>query len=125
VDETTYYYRHDNGGYEVVTVTGDAEYVPPAGAVEISQAEYEAGVAAVAAHNDAHLADLRDADRQTALADYQALIAAGIPEETARRLSGYTPDPDLDDDAAPAATMAAAAAGTRRTSRARRGTSGG
>lgn len=39
-----------------------------------------------------HAEKLRAADEERCRADFLALLASGIPEETARRLSGYTGD---------------------------------
>lgn len=90
MDETIYYLLA-GGGYASVTVTGDAEYDPPPGATVISQAAYELGVAQVEAANAAYVAGLREAEQQAAQDDYEALVAAGIPEATALRLSGHVP----------------------------------
>ncbi|MFE6494838.1 hypothetical protein [Streptomyces sp. NPDC057748] len=65
---------------------------PPAGAVEITEAEYNAGVAAIEAANAAKVAEEEEAAAQErARLDCEALIAAGIPPETAARMSGYNP----------------------------------
>lgn len=92
--ERTFYYRHEGGGYSTRTVVVEdgTEVPPPAGAVEISQSEYRDGVAAVESAHAEYVAGLEEADEVRARADYEALIAAGIPEETARRMSGYRPD---------------------------------
>lgn len=61
----------------------------PPGGSEIDPAE---GVARVAAGRQA-LAELRELERgeaaQVRAADHRALVALGLPEETARRLSGH------------------------------------
>ncbi|MFD0628522.1 hypothetical protein ACFQ2K_43795 [Streptomyces sanglieri] len=62
----------------------------PAGAVEITEAEYNEGVAAIEAANAAKVAE-EAAAQERARMDYEALIAAGIPPETAARMSGYNP----------------------------------
>lgn len=94
MDETTLYFRLPDGSYSMVTVTGDGGYEPPDGAVQITQAEYEAAVAQIEADNAAAVERAREAERAQARAAYEALLAAGLPEETARYLSGYTPDED-------------------------------
>ncbi|MCY0957756.1 hypothetical protein [Streptomyces sp. H27-H5] len=62
---------------------------PPEGAVEITEAEYEAGSAAVVAGTEAR----REAESVALLdgrrADHDALIEAGLPAATAARLSGH------------------------------------
>lgn len=92
--ETTLYYRLPSGAFAQRTVDGDELTVAlPDGAVEVTAAEYETGVAAIREANAAATAEQQAAARQAQQADYDALLAAGIPETTARRLSGYTPDP--------------------------------
>ncbi|WP_331723360.1 hypothetical protein [Streptomyces atratus] len=86
----TYYYRHDNGSYSTRTVNYEGAE-PPAGAVEITEAEYTEGVAAIEAANAAKVAEEEAAAQERARLDYEALIAAGIPPETAARMSGYNP----------------------------------
>jgi hypothetical protein len=104
---STHYYRYASGAYGEQTVTGYAEPPEtPEGAVRISEQAYAAGVAAVESVNAAYVEDLNKAVREVADADYQALLAAGIPEATARRLTGQgdplplpapPPVPDLGD----------------------------
>jgi hypothetical protein len=66
-----------------------AEAPPPrAGAVEISAAEHDAGVAALAAARAEWVGGLVAEEAATALLDCTALILAGVPEATARRMSG-------------------------------------
>lgn len=86
----TYFYRHDNGAFSSRTVDGVEDAIePPAGATEISRDEYDAGVAGLEAANAQLAADVMAAEQALAREDYEALIAAGIPEATARRMSGY------------------------------------
>lgn len=94
----TVYYRYDNGAYSATTYEGmePSDVVPPEGATEITQQEYEDGVAEVEAANAAAAAELEAADRQRACDDYAALIAAGVPEATARRMSGCVEVPVVD-----------------------------
>jgi hypothetical protein len=92
--DTIVYYRHANGAYSQQEVSEGSVPQAPAGAVETTAQEYAAGLAAVQEANAAAVAERAAAEREAARADYEALIAAGIPEATARRMSGYTPDPD-------------------------------
>ncbi|WP_326768687.1 hypothetical protein OG978_32855 [Streptomyces sp. NBC_01591] len=89
--DRTFYYRHEGGSYSVRTVNYEGEVAPPDGAVEITEAEYTEGVAAVEAANAALEAEQRAAEQERFRVDYEALIAAGVPPETAARMSGYNP----------------------------------
>ncbi|TDC27659.1 hypothetical protein E1211_28990 [Micromonospora sp. 15K316] len=89
--EVVRYYVYPDGSYSMLTLVGGAGVVPP-DATEITQAEYEAGVAAVNAANEALAEQQLADDRALAEADFEALVAAGIPEATARRLSGFSDD---------------------------------
>lgn len=104
--ERTVYYRYPDGSVEVVTVTvgGDDESpAPPEGAVEIDRQTYEAELAAIEAAREERRRRQADQEQVQQLADYQALTAAGIPEATARRMSGYTGDDHSGDDEDPTA----------------------
>ncbi|WP_406501609.1 hypothetical protein OHA04_27745 [Streptomyces sp. NBC_01590] len=91
-EETTHFYRHADGSYSTVTFSGtEGHATPPEGAVEITEAEYNEGVAAIEAANAAKVAEEEAAAQERARLDYEALIAAGIPPETAARMSGYNP----------------------------------
>lgn len=90
--ETTVYYMFDNGSVASRTVTGSEPPALPDGAVEITQAEYEQELAAIQQAHDDAVADVEAAEAQQREDDYNALIAAGIPEATARRMAGYYGD---------------------------------
>lgn len=62
----------------------------PDGATEISREEYVRLAAEARARIAARQDELRAADAARQLSDYQALRGAGIPDELARRLSGYS-----------------------------------
>ncbi|GAA2945916.1 MULTISPECIES: hypothetical protein [Streptomyces] len=87
----TIYYRYENGSYSERTVSGetDTEIVAPPGATEVTEAEYRDGVAALDAARAAENSAMEAADQERARQSYDDLVAAGIPDETARRLSGY------------------------------------
>ncbi|MFF4179735.1 hypothetical protein [Streptomyces sp. NPDC001750] len=90
--DETHFYQHADGSYSTVTVSGvEGPVTPPEGAVEITEAEYNSGVAAIEAANAAQVAEQEAAQQEQARQDYEALIAAGIPPETAARMSGYNP----------------------------------
>lgn len=83
------YVRHGDGSVSAVEVLGRGEHVAQPGDVEIGQEEYERIRAEHVAARESHVADLLEGDEQRMRGDYEALIVVGIPEGTARRLSGY------------------------------------
>lgn len=92
------YYRFPSSGAVMVrSVEGDDSGQPdPPGAVEITSLEYATELTAIQVADAAYIAGLRATEQAHALADYLALIAAGLPVATALRLSGHVPD-DPDD----------------------------
>ncbi|MEU5834456.1 hypothetical protein ABZ820_12400 [Streptomyces diacarni] len=91
VEEKTIYYRFPNGSVAERTVTGGADEVtPPEGAVEISEEEYRAALAAIEEANEQRRQEQEAEAEAQRKADYEALRALGLPEETARRITGYT-----------------------------------
>jgi len=94
--ETTVYYRLPDGS--VGSRTGDVSegggIQVPEGAVLITAEEYEATIAAAEAEREARAAEIRAREREQARQTYESLIAAGFPEDAARRMSGYWPDPE-------------------------------
>lgn len=84
------YFRCPGGS--LTAYTGENVPVsPPPGCTEITESEYATELEALEAQNAQHVADLKAVQQANAKADYDALIAASIPETTARRLSGYIP----------------------------------
>ncbi|MFE4336078.1 hypothetical protein ACFRQM_44000 [Streptomyces sp. NPDC056831] len=92
------YYKYPDGSFSALSVEGEeGAYEVPADAVEITEAEYTEGVAAIEAANAQQAAAEEAAAQERARLDYEALIAAGIPAETAARMSGYqVPHVDTD-----------------------------
>lgn len=90
--EATLYYRTAEGALMSRVVTGETVEAPalPEGATELTAQDYAAELAAVNAARDGYADDLVATDEGNQHSDYQALRASGIPETTARRLSGYT-----------------------------------
>ncbi|MEZ7005814.1 hypothetical protein [Streptomyces sp. AD55] len=80
----------DDGVVARITVQGDREPALTRGGRLISEAEYEERRAAMAAAHDARLAELHELETARCLTQYQDLTRAGIPDATARSLSGYT-----------------------------------
>lgn len=81
------YYRADHGGVGRIETSDNVTPRLPAGAVEITAEEYEAGSEEMRAAHDAYVEGLRAGERAQAADDLRALLAAGIPESTARRLT--------------------------------------
>ncbi|MEU8870423.1 hypothetical protein AB0D24_04520 [Streptomyces javensis] len=91
MDETTIYYRYDNGSVAKRVVAGAGEDIPvPDGATVITEEEYTAALAAIEEANEAQRQEEEAQHQAQVRADYDALRALGVPEETARRLTGYT-----------------------------------
>ncbi|WP_411092323.1 hypothetical protein [Streptomyces sp. 049-1] len=90
--DTTLYYRTAGGALASQAASGETATAPelPEGATELTQEEYETALAEIQADRQDHADDLVAADETNQSADYQALRASGIPEATARRLTGYT-----------------------------------
>ncbi|MGX1514037.1 hypothetical protein [Streptomyces collinus] len=90
--DTTLYYRTAGGALASQAASGEAAGPPalPEGATELSAEEYATELAEIQAARQDHAADLIAADEANQSADYEALRASGIPEATARRLTGYT-----------------------------------
>jgi hypothetical protein len=92
--DKTLYYRLASGALRAVTVTvadEDQQVPPPAGATELTEAQYAEQLAALEAANAQLVADRRAAETAAKQAAYEALVAVGVPEASAAQLSGYSP----------------------------------
>lgn len=89
-------YYVNNGDGSVSRIESDSGVAPTLSepATFISEDEYTAQLAAMQQEHDDRVAAAEAAQQQAAKDDYDALIAAGIPAATARRMSGYTPPED-------------------------------
>lgn len=91
--ETVFYVIYDDGSLDVQTFSGNTIDPQPIlgkpGRV-VTKAEYDAAKAQQDALNAAYEEELRKADLARIKANYDALIAAGIPDAVARNLTGYT-----------------------------------
>lgn len=88
----TFWVLYEDGSAGRISVV-TAEDEPPALAKRgrvVTEEEYDAYVAALAAERDEHLSDVRGEELARAREDYEALRTADVPEATARRMSGYT-----------------------------------
>ncbi|GGQ50221.1 hypothetical protein GCM10010250_22280 [Streptomyces althioticus] len=95
-EAATFYVVYDDGSASVMTTTtGEEPPLAKPGAF-VSREEYEERQDAIKAARDEYVAGLQAEDERRTREDYEALIASGVPEATARRLSGYT-GPDVED----------------------------
>ena len=97
--ETTLYYKFLDGSVAEQTFQASGVIVdpePPPGAVPITAAVYATLKAALDQATEVLVATLQQAEQAVKGEDYAALIAAGIPAATARRLTGYQDDGDGD-----------------------------
>ncbi|WP_406177944.1 hypothetical protein [Streptomyces canus] len=90
--DQTFYYEYPDGSI-AERVTTAAEPVHPEGVTLLTAAEYASKKAAIEAALAQQQADVQAADTAAKKNAYAALIAAGIPDEAARTLSGYRPEP--------------------------------
>lgn len=88
-EEYVRYFRSPAGSIGEITESHQGITPLPEGAVELTEQEWQQEMADWQAAKDAHVADLRAADAARQQEDYEALRAAGLPEATARRLSGF------------------------------------
>ncbi|GAB2327903.1 hypothetical protein AB0N20_22525 [Streptomyces griseoincarnatus] len=89
--EVTQYFRTSDGVLASRTTSGavDEPAPLPEGSTPLTEEEYTAGLAAVEAARQEHAEALVAEDTANTRADYLALRDAGVPEATARRMSGY------------------------------------
>ncbi|MGW3971213.1 hypothetical protein ACWEFD_18175 [Streptomyces ardesiacus] len=89
-EATTYYVLFEDGSVSLMTsTTGEMPALGKPGR-SVSREEYETRQAEIRAAREKYVADLQAEDDRRTREDYEALISSGVPEATARRLSGYT-----------------------------------
>lgn len=90
--DATLYYRTVAGVLTSRAVAGAYAEEPelPEGATTLTEADYMAALADVQEQRATYAQELVDEQEAAQQADYEALRASGIPETTARRLTGYT-----------------------------------
>ncbi|MDP4501085.1 hypothetical protein [Nonomuraea turcica] len=93
-DPVVTYYATPDGSVGQGGSDGIVNFVMPAGAVEITAEEYADAVAEWEKSKAAYVAELEAADRARQETDFDALTALGLPDATARRLSGLPAAPD-------------------------------
>ncbi|GGZ73350.1 hypothetical protein ACFOOM_00825 [Streptomyces echinoruber] len=96
--EKTFYYLYPDGSITARTVVGDGPITHPEGVVLLSREEYEQRLAAIEAQRAQEAEDTRAAETEQKRLDYLALIALGLPPETASRITGYVPPPEPEPD---------------------------
>ncbi|MDH6489669.1 hypothetical protein [Streptomyces sp. SAI-127] len=84
----TFYYEHPDGSLTERTTTA-AEPVHPEGVTLLTEADYTTKLAAAEAALEQQHADTRAAETAAKESAYEALLAVGIPEASARQISGY------------------------------------
>lgn len=86
---TTRYYRTPTGVIGEIQESHAGSTPLPPGAEEITAEEHATALQEWQANKDASIREQRAADAARQQEDYEALRAAGLPEATARRLSGF------------------------------------
>ncbi|WP_433379431.1 hypothetical protein [Streptosporangium sp. CA-115845] len=87
--EHTRYFRSQGGSIGEINESQPGAGGLPEGAVEITEKEFQEAYAGWQTGVAEHVAGLEEAEAERAEEDYEALRAAGIPQATAQRLSGY------------------------------------
>jgi len=89
-DETTLHFRHAGGSVSRLTTSQPPDdVVVPDGAVLITAKAYVKARAEIATGNEAYVGELIAVEKKQQVEDYEALAALGVPEATARRLTGH------------------------------------
>ncbi|MDI9829672.1 hypothetical protein [Streptomyces sp. KAU_LT] len=97
-EDVTLYYRTAAGVLATRRVSGDQVEAPdlPDGATALTAEEYETELAGVQAERQEYADLLASETEANQAGDYQALRALNVPEDTARRLTGYTGPDDAE-----------------------------
>ncbi|MGO4422754.1 hypothetical protein AB4Z54_29635 [Streptomyces sp. MCAF7] len=86
----TYYVIYDDGTAGLIKVTGGHEPQLARPGTLVPATRYEARLGELTADHAAYVIQLQAADEARTRQDYEALLGAGVPEESARRMSGHT-----------------------------------
>lgn len=89
-DAVEYWAVYDDGSVGRITVTNGQEPVLGKPGRLVTEEEYRGRLEEIQAVRDQARADQEAADLARTREDYLALRAAGVPDATARRMSGYT-----------------------------------
>ncbi|WP_037870683.1 hypothetical protein [Streptomyces sp. SPB074] len=85
-------YEDGSAGRIQAVTGGDAPPVLAKPGRVVTEEEHTAYVAKLATRRDTHLAEERSRAQARCQEDYEALRTAGVPEATARRMSGHESD---------------------------------
>jgi hypothetical protein len=89
LDEVTdWYVIYDDGSAGHMQVLAETEPVLSRPGRFVTRDEYSDRLGELNAATAAYVAELTAADEARQTADYEALLAAGVPDDTARRMSG-------------------------------------
>lgn len=88
--ETRRWVQYEDGTLGRITTTQRGEPVLARPGRLLTQGEYDVLLTAMRAAHDERVAALKGADAARQVRAYRDLVSAGIPEATARQLSGYT-----------------------------------
>lgn len=86
---TTFYVIYEDGSIEVQTLPDGTDPVLNKPGRVSGKVEYDQYLARLQELNATWLAETHAREQQVQKADYDALVAAGIPDATARRITGY------------------------------------
>ncbi|MGJ3558833.1 hypothetical protein ACR6C2_07590 [Streptomyces sp. INA 01156] len=101
VETVDYWVIYDDGSVGRLSTTGEEPVLAKPGHL-VTEEEYQERADELAAEREEHLARIAAEDKARTRAAYEAFLAAGFPEEVARQMSGYTPDPEPDEEPADA-----------------------
>ncbi|WPR52861.1 hypothetical protein SJI45_19180 [Streptomyces sp. S399] len=97
-DTVTYWVIYDDGSVGRIEITnGQQEPALSKPGRLVSEVEYQERLDELRAEQERRRAERAAEDEARTRTDYLALRAAGVPEDTARRMSGYT-GPAIDPD---------------------------
>ena len=89
VSETVIYAIYDDGSIEQQRIEGADDPILSKPGRLVSEEEYQQALSVLVEHHADMVTSLETAEQQSIRSDYETLIATGIPEGTARRLTGY------------------------------------
>lgn len=99
-ETVTYWAVYDDGSAGRIEVTNGEEPVLSKPGRLVTEEEYGERLEEIQAERDRARAELEAADLARTREDYLALREAGVPEATARRMSGYT-GPEVEPESGP------------------------
>lgn len=90
---TTHHVLYEDGSTGLIETSGE-EPLPPLAKPGrlVTEEEYQARLGALTGQRARYVAGLLAADEERTRGDFEALTAVGVPEATARRMSGYEGD---------------------------------